>query len=116
MYKRKTTKKETSNSPSSSFEHESIEKRNQLNICKCALPVHQLHAGLKSGVAQSMFGLEINVERPASCVGVIGSKRRVLAERAPIPCNLFHPAQHLHHSFFLKFSFNDFLEDSIVFS
>ena len=50
------------------------------------------------------------------CVGVIGSKRRVLAERAPIPCNLFHPAQHLHRSFFLKFSFNDFSEQSIVFS
>ena len=51
---------------SSSFQHERIEKRNQLDICKRALAVHQLHAALvrvdgKSGVAQrSRFEVELN--------------------------------------------------------
>ena len=74
----------------------------------------------KSGVAQSRFGLEINglVLEGFWCWlrRVLGSRRGLLAERAPIPCNLFHPAQHLHPRFFLKFSFNDFPEQSIVFS
>ena len=88
-----------------------------INCINCMLCSSQ-----KSGrAAQRSCFTEINVERPASCSNcrskgwwsvvqlrrVIRTRRGVLAERASIPCNIFHLAQHcVPNTCTATFSFN----------